>query len=217
MLTTGAAEAVERIARDIIAALHGNLLDRICHVFDRDLDKSVGDLLLPSTADLLRQVRRTHRAPRARRADRSCVRAENLREEIRDELADHYVGVGDRQWPTAAVAFRSRIGASGIGSDAEARAIEMQDRASAGGDRVDEHHRRAHTYAGDLGFECALVFAIKVRNIRRRAAHVEADEMVEARLAGRSRPCRQRRLPGPKGSRPCPGTGRPPSARRMTS
>jgi hypothetical protein len=181
VLTTGTSEAVESVARDIIAALHGNLLDRICHVFDRDLDKSVGDFFCLATADLLRKFgeRIAHRV----RVERKILRrAENLREEFRDKLADHYVGVGDRQGPIAPVAFRSRIGASGIGSDAEAGPIEMQDRTSAGGDRVDQHHRRAHTYAGDLGFECALVFAIKVRNIRRRAAHVEADEMVQSGL-----------------------------------
>src|SRR6185437_11902467 len=45
MLATGPAEAIERVARDVIPALHGNLLDRVRHVFDRDLDESISDLL----------------------------------------------------------------------------------------------------------------------------------------------------------------------------
>ena len=45
MLAAGAAEAVERIAGDVIAALHGDLLDRLGHVGDRDLEETVGDFL----------------------------------------------------------------------------------------------------------------------------------------------------------------------------
>ena len=111
------------------------------------------------------------------------VRAENLREEIGDELADQHVGVGDGERPAAAVAFRAGIGAGGIRADAEARAVEMQDRAAAGRDRVDEHHRRAHAHARDLGLEGALVFAVVVRHVGRGAAHVEADQVLEAGLA----------------------------------
>ena len=44
VLAAGAAEAVERIARHVIAALHRDLLDRVRHVLDRDLDEAVGDL-----------------------------------------------------------------------------------------------------------------------------------------------------------------------------
>ncbi len=45
MLAAGAAETVERVARYVIAALNRNLLDRIGHVLDRDLDEAVGDFL----------------------------------------------------------------------------------------------------------------------------------------------------------------------------
>ena len=111
------------------------------------------------------------------------LRPENLREEIRDELADHHVGVGDRKRPAAAVACRSRIGAGAVRADAKARAVEMQDRAAAGRHRVDQHHRRAHAHAGDLGLERALVLAVEMRHVGRGAAHVEADQPVEARFA----------------------------------
>ena len=57
MLSTSAAEAIERIAGDVIAALHGNLLDRVRHVLDRDLDESVGDFFGLAAVDLAAQAR----------------------------------------------------------------------------------------------------------------------------------------------------------------
>jgi hypothetical protein len=56
----------------------------------------------------------------------------------------------------------------------------MQNRAAAGRNRMDEHHRRPHPHARDLGLEGAFVFAIKVRHVGRGAAHVEADQILEA-------------------------------------
>ena len=52
VLAAGAAEAVQRIAGHVVAALHRNLLDRVRHVLDRDLDEAVGDLLGRFAADL---------------------------------------------------------------------------------------------------------------------------------------------------------------------
>src|SRR6478735_9957924 len=104
MLASGAAEAVERVARDVIPALHGNLLDRVRHVFDRDLDESISDLFGLAATDLLRKVgeRIAHRV----RVEREVLcRTENLWKEIRDEFSDHPVGVGERQWSIATVAF----------------------------------------------------------------------------------------------------------------
>ncbi len=182
VLAAGAAEAVQRIAGDVVAALHRDFLDRVRHVLDRDLDEAVGDLLWRFAADLLGQFGEGlfHRLGVERLV---LVGAENLREEIGDELADQHVGVGDRERAAAAVAFRAGIGAGAVGTDAEARAVEMQHRAAAGRDGVDEHHRRAHPHAGDFGFERALVFAVVVRHVGRGAAHVEADQLLEARLA----------------------------------
>ena len=110
VLAAGAAEAVERIAGDVVAALHGDLLDRIGHVLDRDLDEAVGDLFRRFAADLFRQLRERllHRVGVERLV---LLGPENLREEIGDELADQHVGVGDRERPAAAVAFRAGIGA----------------------------------------------------------------------------------------------------------
>ena len=45
VLAAGAAEAVEQIARHVIAALDGDFLDGVGHVFDGDGDEAFGDLL----------------------------------------------------------------------------------------------------------------------------------------------------------------------------
>ena len=44
VLARGSAEAAQRVLRDVVPALHGNVLDRVCHVFDGDLEESVGHL-----------------------------------------------------------------------------------------------------------------------------------------------------------------------------
>ncbi len=182
VLAAGAAEAVERVAGHVVAALHRDLLDRVGHVLDRDLDEAVGDLFgLTAVADFLRQI--GEGVAHGVRVERQVLRrAENPREEIRDQFADHHIGVGDRQRAVAAVALRPGIGARRIRTDAKAGAVEMQDRAAAGGDGMNEHHRRAHAHAGDFGLEGALVFAVEMRDVRRCAAHVEADQPVEAGL-----------------------------------
>ena len=181
MLAAGAAEAVEQIAGHVVAALHRNLLDGVRHVLDGDGDETFGDGF--------------GRTPVADLGGKSCEflvhdigvqrlvlsRPENRREEIRLQLAEHDVGVGDRERAAAAVTGRAGIGAGRIRADAKTSGLEMQDRAAARRDRVDAHHRRAHAHAGDLRVEGALVFAVIVGDVGRGAAHVEADHLVEAR------------------------------------
>ena len=145
----------------------------------------------------------------------------NTRGKVRRlDLAEHHVGVGHRQRPAAPVAGRPGVGAGALGPDAKARAVEAQDRAAAGGDGVDAHHRRAHAHAGHLRLERALELAGEVGHVGRGAAHVEADDLsVAGQIAGRAAPCapcRRCRRPARTGSRPCPGTlriGQP--ARRL--
>jgi hypothetical protein len=180
VLATGAAKAIERVARHIVAALHGDLLDRVGHVLDRNLDEAIGDLFGAAPgADILCQGRKC--AAHGVSVERLILlRPEDLRKEVGDELTDHHVGVCHGEWPAAAIAFRPRIGAGGVGPDAKARTVEVQDRTAAGRHRVDEHHRCAHAHAGDFGFERALIFAGEVRHISRGAAHVETDQIFEA-------------------------------------
>ncbi len=118
------------------------------------------------------------------RVDRLVLpRPEDGRKELRHQLAGHDIGVGDGQRPAAAIAGRPRIGAGRIRTDAQARAVVMQDRAAAGRDRVDQHHRRPHAHAGDLGLEGALIGAVEMGDVGRGAAHVEADDALEPRRA----------------------------------
>ncbi len=183
VLATGAAEAVERVACHVVAALHRDLLDRIGHVLDRDLDEAVGHVLgRAAVADLARE-------PRERLAHRIVIErqvppgAEDPREEIRHELADHHVGVGEGERSAAAIALGSGIGAGAVRADPETRAVEMQDRAAARRHGMDQHHRRTHANARDLRLEGALVLAVEMRDVGRSAAHVEADQAMEAGLA----------------------------------
>ena len=106
---------------------------------------------------------------------------EDLGEELRHELPDHHIGVGDGERSAAAIAGRPRIGAGGIRADAEARAVIKEDRSTARRDGMDQHHRRAHAHACDHALEGPLVHAVEMADIGRGAAHVEADDAGEAR------------------------------------
>ncbi len=111
VLAAGAAEAIERVARDVIAARDRNLLDRLGHLGDRDGEESVGDRLrLPPVADLARQGLEAlaHDLLIERLV---AARAEHLGEEIGDQLARHQIGVGDRERTAAAIGSGSGIGA----------------------------------------------------------------------------------------------------------
>ena len=183
VLAGGAAEAVQRVFGDVVAALHRNLLDRVGHVLDGDREEPRGHLLrvlalAGGRGDLCGQG---GEPPLDHlRVERLVgVRSEHPREEPRLDAAEHDVAVGHRQRPAAAVAGRARIGAGGLGTDPEPGAVEMEDRAAAGGDGVDAHHRRPHPHPGDLGLEGAFVLAVVVRDVGGGAAHVEADDPAE--------------------------------------
>ena len=182
VLAASATETIERVARNVVTALHRDFLDRVRHVLDGDLDEAVGDLFgLAPVADLFRQ-RRERDADRLSVERLILTRPEYLGEEIGQKLPDHHIGVGDSQRPATPITLRAGIGAGRIRSDAKPRAVIMQDRATAGSDGVDQHHRRAHAHARDFGLEGALVFAGKMRHVGRGAAHVEADQPIEAGL-----------------------------------
>ena len=60
----------------------------------------------------------------------------------------------------------------------------MQDRAAASGHRVDHHHRRAHPHTGDFRLERTFIIAVKMADVGRCTAHVEADDLVVTCHAG---------------------------------
>ena len=115
-----------------------------------------------------------------------AVRSEHLREELRLQLPEHDIAIGHGQRTAAAITSGTRIRACGIGTDAITAAVEVQNGAAARGHRVYAHHRRAHAHARDLRLECPLELAGEVRDIGRRAAHVESDDALESGGAGGS-------------------------------
>ena len=179
VLAARPAKAIERIARDIIAARDRNRLDRLGHLCDRNGEKSIGDRLrLPPVADVARERRETLRHDFI--VERLvAARAEHFREQIGDQLARHQIGVGDRERTAAAISSRSGIGAGRSWANAKARAVECEDRSAACGDGMDLHHRRAHAHARHFGLEGALEFAVEMRDVGRGAAHVEANDALE--------------------------------------
>jgi len=129
---------------------------------------------------------------RDRAAARRSLRTPSGR--IRVEPSQHHVAIGDRQRPVAAIGGGSGIGTGGFRSDAKSCAVESEDRAAARGDGVDLHHRRPHAHPGDLRLVSALELAVVMRDVGRGAAHVEADDALEAawRASLPRRRCRRR-------------------------
>ena len=185
MLAAGPAEGIEHIFGDVVAALHRDGLDRVRHVLDRDPDAALGHLFgRLAVAELPRE--RLESLAHGVAVERLVVpRSEDAWKKIGDELARHDIRVGDGERAAAPVGEGAGIGSCRIGADAKARAVIMDDRAAAGRDGVDQHHRCAHAHAGDDTLEAPLVDAVIVADIGRGAAHVEADDLGEAGERGR--------------------------------
>ena len=175
VLAARAAEAVEHIARHVVAALHRDLLDRVRHVLDRDLDEAVGNLFgAAPVANLACEPGET-RAHRIGVERLVLVRSENLREEIPDQLADHHIGVGERERPAPPITGRARIG----GRRSRGRR-ESAPRRNAGSSR----RRPPPCGSASSARACArprLRFRTRARIRRRNATH-----------RSRCRPCRSR-------------------------
>ncbi len=185
MLAGGAAEALQREACRVMALLYRHLLDGIRHVGDRDPQEALGHLvrgarLAGGLGDLIGKSRKLFRDDLGIQR-RIAVGAEDRREMPRLDLSHADIGVGHGQRPASAIARGSRISARRVRPDAVPCAVKMQDGAAARRHGVDRHHRRAHAHAGDRGLERTLETAGVQRDIGRRAAHVEADDLVEPR------------------------------------
>ena len=191
MLAGRAAEARQRESRHVVTALHGNLLDGVRHAFHGDAQEPGRERLGRDTlAARLGKAfgERRELAGRARGVDRFVgVRPERGREEVGLNPAEKDVRVGYGQRAAVAVAGGARERAGRFGADLQPPGREPEDRAAAGRDRVDAHHRRRDAYAGDDGRRCPFVAFVEQRDVGRGPAHVEADDPGIARGGCRRR------------------------------
>jgi hypothetical protein len=139
----GAAEGVEGIAGDVVAASDRHALDRLGHARHGDVEEAVGDRLGRAPVADLRSQSLEPRLHRLGVEGPVAVRPEDGREQLRLQLAGHDIGVGHGQGTAAAIGLGPRIGAGRVRPDAEAGAVVMQDRTAARRHGVDQHHRRA--------------------------------------------------------------------------
>ena len=190
VLTPGSAEADQRVVPDVVAPLHGDLLDRVGHRLDGDGEEPLRDLLgsparRGGVGDLGRQVAEAF-------PDDVCVErlvaagAEHRREELGSQTSEQDVAVGHRQRPTVAVRGGTGVGPRRVGADPESGAVEGEHRPTAGRHGVDVDHGGTHPHTGDLRLVGALQLAGEVRDVGRRSAHVESHEPVETGGAGRA-------------------------------
>ncbi len=135
--------------------------------------------------------------------------AKYLGEKRRLQAAQHHIGVGERGRTAAAVSGRSWIGAGGGRPHPQALAIEMDQRAAAGGHRMDGDHGRQQGKAGQLGplaplgdEHLARAAGGDVKDIGGGAAHVKAHQGLVAQTGG------GRRTQGPHQPPSGPGKNR---------
>ena len=129
-----------------------------------------------AAATVARQLREC--VPRCVRVERLVgIGAEHARKELGLNAAEQQVRVGHRRRPAVPVTRGPRVGARGLRADLEPALAERQDRAAAGSDGLNPQHRRADANLRDHGVRRALELAGVERDVRRRAAHVEADDL----------------------------------------
>ena len=181
MLPACAAEALQGEASRVMAFLDRDLLDGIGHIGNRHTQKPfrdrtrIGRGLALRLADFSGQDREFLRDNR--RIQRLITMgAENCREVMRLDFADHDIGIRHRERPAAPITGRPRHGASGIRTHTESRTIKMQNGTATGRHGIDRHHRCTHAHASDFGFKRAFKRAGVKRDIGGSPAHIKADD-----------------------------------------
>src|SRR4029434_2838953 len=97
MMPAAPAETPQRVLRDIVAALHGDVLDGVRHVLDGDPQEAVSDLLW-GPCDLLGRGHYCRERRKLRSHDHGVERRiapgpEYFRKPFGVKLADHHVAV----------------------------------------------------------------------------------------------------------------------------
>ena len=174
MLAARTAKDGQRVFGDVMPARDRNLLDRIGHVLDRDVDKTFDHGFGRGRRHAGRACDLVGERGKACAHDRDIERciaigAEHLWKMRGLQFAEHDVRIRHRQRSAAPVTRRPGVGAGRVGADAIPCAVEMQDRATARCHGMDREHRRAHAHTGDLGveraFERGQITPGKMRNI----------------------------------------------------
>src|SRR5437773_9432640 len=107
VLAGRAAEAAQRVAGDVVAALHRDVLDRVRHVAHRDPDEPIGDLFRGAViTNLLYQNRELLLYNRLIKL-LAAVSPEDPRKMLRLDLAKHQVGIGDGERAASPIASRT--------------------------------------------------------------------------------------------------------------
>ena len=185
MLPPRPAKHGQGIRRDVVAALHRDALDRIGHVGIGYVDKALRhrvrrQIATGSLSDTRGQrIKPQHHGVPVKRL--ICTGSEDRREMLGLQAPQHHIGIGHRQRTAAPVAGRPGIGPRRIRAHPHARAVKVQDRATACGHRMNAHHRRAQPHASHLRVEDPLELACVMRHVGRGAAHVKADHAVITR------------------------------------
>ena len=196
----GAAEDDERELARVVAAADRDQADGVGHVRVGDLDDRLGGLQRLEPERLADGPR-----ARARRRAASSVIAPPISSEPRrpsTTLASVFVGLV----VAAAVARRARVGAGRLRAVAQrAGLVDPGQRAAAGADRQHLDRREADRVAvlDEPLLRDPLLALVDERDVGARAAHVEADRVLDSRTASRcggsrSRP---RRCPRRRGAR----------------
>src|SRR5882724_10461620 len=86
VLARRAAKAAQRVAGDVVAALHRDVLDRVGHVADRDLDEPFGNLFAAAAITDFPGENREFFFHRLRIELLTAVFSKNLREVFRLDL-----------------------------------------------------------------------------------------------------------------------------------
>ncbi len=174
VLAACAAEAIERVARHVIAARDGYFLDRFRHASDCDLDASVGQRFRRAAIADARGEVREGCADACRIEPFVSLRAEDRGEMLGRNLAGHHVRVRDGEWPAASVGHGAGDAPADSGpTRRRAPSKEMIEPPPAATVWMRSIGARKRTPATSLSN--ARSRARIVRDVGGRAAHVEAD------------------------------------------
>ena len=175
MLPTSTSKTLQGVACHVIPARHTDFFDGVGHLLHRDLNETLRTVFSGSAGQRCQRCK-------AGLHDRQIKffissRAKNLGKIARLHLANQYVGICYRQWATTPITRRARVGTRTLWAHPESGAIKRQQGAATCSNRMNTHHRRAHSHACHLGFKFPFKLTSEMGYVCRCAAHVKADHL----------------------------------------